>query len=64
MPRGEAYVLLFLVVFSAVSFLPVWREVEFFGMAAFGWFMAALMVISPTLALFVFARGKRDATAD
>ena len=54
MRRGEARVLAVLVVFSVMSFLPVWRTTEVFGMAVFGWLMAALMVLSPVLALYVF----------
>ena len=58
--RGAELALLgFLVLFSVVSFLPIWRSVEIFGMAAFGWLMAALMVISPALALWVFLRESR-----
>ena len=56
MRRGEAKVLLVLIAFSAFSFLPMWRSVEFAGMAMFGWLMAALMVLSPTLALYIFLR--------
>ena len=52
----EAMVLDFLILFSVVAFLPVWRTVEVAGMAMFGWLMAALMVISPAVALFVFLR--------
>ena len=47
MRRGEAVALLFLIAFSAFSFLPVWRRV-------------ALMLISPVLTLFVFLRGERE----
>ena len=59
MGRGEAATLLFLILFSAVSFLPLWRTLEVAGMAAFGWLMAALMVISPGLALGLFLHRKR-----
>jgi len=60
MDRAEALALLFLVAFSALSFLPAWRSQKIAGMAVFGWLMAALMVLSPALALFVFrGRGKR-----
>ncbi len=59
MERGEAVALGFLLVFSAITFLPVWREVEVGGMVLFGWLMAALMVLSPALAIFVFVRGRR-----
>ena len=54
MPRREAMVLAFLIVFSVIAFLPVWRTVEIAGMAAFGWFMVALMLVSPSLALWAF----------
>ncbi len=60
MERVEALALAFLVAFSVISFLPVWRGAEIAGMAVFGWLMAALMVLSPALALLVFSRkGKR-----
>jgi len=49
-------VLLFLIAFSAFSFLPVWRQVEVAGIAVFGWLMVALMLISPVLTLLVFLR--------
>ena len=56
MPRAEARALLALVVFATVAFLPAWRTIEIAGMAMFGWFMAALMLLSPALALYVFLR--------
>jgi len=56
MPGDEARSLLALVVFAVVSFLPMWRTIEVAGMALFGWFMVALMVLSPALALYVFLR--------
>ena len=59
MGRGEGATLVFLILFSAVSFLPVWRTLELAGMAVFGWLMAALMVISPALALTVFVLKNR-----
>jgi len=59
MDRDEAFALAFLVAFSVFSFLPLWRSQELAGMAVFGWFMAALMVLSPALALFVFGRRGR-----
>lgn len=55
MRKSEAATLVFLILFSAGSFLPLWRTLEFAGMAVFGWLMAALMVISPVLALVVFS---------
>lgn len=56
MRRSEGRVLIILVVFSLVSFLPLWRTVELAGMAVFGWLMALLMVLSPALALYTFLR--------
>ena len=59
LPKAEAGALVFLVLFSALSFLPLWRQIEVAGMAVFGWLMAALMLISPVLMLVVFARRQR-----
>ena len=59
MNRRELVFLVFLVVFSAFSFLPVWRKIEIGGMAVFGWLMAALMILSPALALIVFLLERR-----
>jgi hypothetical protein len=59
MDRAEAAALLFLISFSVLSFLPVFRTTEIGGMAVFGWLMAALMVLSPALALFVFRKRER-----
>ena len=47
-----------LVAFSTLAFLPVWGSVELAGMAMFGWLMAALMLVSPALALLVMRRRK------
>ena len=58
MERGEWIALAFLLIFSAITFLPIWREIEVGGMVLFGWLMAALMVLSPALALFVFRRDR------
>jgi hypothetical protein len=58
MDRAEAVVLALLVGFSLFCFLPLWRSQEVAGMAVFGWLMAALMVFSPALTLFVLR--KRD----
>jgi hypothetical protein len=59
MERGEAASLVFLILFSAFSFLPVWRTVEVAGMAVFGWLMATLMLVSPAVALIVFLKQRR-----
>jgi len=58
MARGEKVALGVLIFFAAASFLPMARNVEFAGMALFGWLMAALMVLSPILTLWVFRRGR------
>ena len=54
MRRGEAATLAFLIAFAAFAFIPAWRTAELWGMAVFGWLIAALMVVSPTLALATF----------
>ncbi len=59
MARGERFTLLLLILFSAVSFLPIWRSFEILGMALSGWMMAALMVVSPILTLWVFRCRRR-----
>ena len=58
--RGEGATLLFLIAFAAFAFIPSWRTVEVGGMAVFGWLIAALMLISPALALVAILR--RDGT--
>jgi heme exporter protein D len=49
--RGEGATLVFLIAFAAFAFIPSWRTIEMGGMAVFGWLIAALMLISPALAL-------------
>jgi hypothetical protein len=61
MSKGEARLLVFLIVMAVNAFLPVWRTVEIGGMAVFGWLLAGLMIVSPTLALLVFRRADRAA---
>jgi hypothetical protein len=58
MVRGEKVALSVLIFFAAASFLPVARNVEVAGMALFGWLMAALMLLSPILTLWIFRRGR------
>lgn len=57
--RGEGPALVFLIAFAALSFLPPWRAIEIAGVSAFGWLMAALMVLSPLLTLALFYRASR-----
>ncbi len=52
--RGEGATLAFLVAFAAFAFVPAWRAIEIGGMAVFGWLIAALMLLSPALALITF----------
>ena len=59
MAKGERFTLLFLILFAAACFVPAARSVEVAGMALFGWLMAALMLVSPILTLWVFRRGRR-----
>ncbi len=59
MRRSEAATLAFLVAFAAFAFIPAWRSLELWGMAVFGWLIAALMLISPALALMAFLPGRR-----
>ncbi len=59
MTRNERFALLLLILFAAASFAPTARSVEVAGMALTGWLMAALMVISPIVTLWVFRRTRR-----
>jgi hypothetical protein len=54
MRPSEAATLVFLVAFAAFAFIPAWRTVELWGMAVFGWLIAALMLLSPAIALATF----------
>ncbi len=56
-PAERAYILV-LLAFSAVSFLPWWRDPKIGGLAVFGWLMAILMVLSPMIALLLFAHDR------
>ena len=56
MARREGATLVFLIAFAAFAFIPAWRTIEIGGMAVFGWLIAALMLISPTVTLFTFLR--------
>ena len=65
MHKSELWFLVSLIVFSAASFLPMWREIYVAGMSLFGWWMAALMILSPlgALAIFVYERKRVDTNA-
>ena len=66
MRRSEAATLGFLIAFAAFAFVPAWRTIELWGMALFGWLVAALMLLSPALALatFVAGRGRERSAPD
>jgi hypothetical protein len=59
MRKGEALMLVFLIVMAVISFLPMWRTIEIGGMAVFGWLLAALMITAPLLALLMFRRAEK-----
>lgn len=61
--RGEGATLVFLIAFSAFAFIPEWRTIEAGGMAVFGWLIAALMLVSPALALVTVLRRDRTGGA-
>jgi len=56
MPSGDRWFLLTIIVFSIISFLPWMQKIKISGMALFGWMMAALMVLSPAIALLRLLR--------
>jgi hypothetical protein len=56
MPRGDRWFLAIIIVFSIISFLPWTQGVHVAGMALFGWLMAALMILSPAIALIRLIR--------
>lgn len=60
MVRREGATLVFLIVFAGFAFIPAWRDLEVGGMAVFGWLIAALMLISPTVTLVAFLRRRAD----
>ena len=61
MERGDRLFLVVLLVLSAGAFLPTLRRFEPGGLALLGWLMAALMVLSPSVALVRLWRGRRKA---
>lgn len=56
MPRGDRWYLLTIIIFSIISFLPWTQKVHLAGMVLFGWLMAVLMILSPTIALIRLIR--------
>jgi len=59
MPGGDRWFLLTLIIFSLISFLPWMQEIQMSGMALFGWMMAALIILSPAIALIWLIRQSR-----
>ena len=59
MPSGDRWFLLTIIIFSVISFLPWMQEIQISGMALFGWMMAALMILSPAIALIRLIRQSR-----
>ncbi len=66
MRQGDRLYVVALLVYTAVAFLPVFREPQLGGISVFGWLMAVLMVLSPAgaLTLFVLERRRRARSKD
>lgn len=60
MRRGDLAYLAALAIATALCFLPAWRDIHLAGMALTGWLLAALMVLSPAIALARIAAERRD----
>lgn len=59
----------FSIGFSALAFLPWFRDIQVLGVAAFGWLMAALLLGSPAILLLLLLSeaappAERDEPAD
>jgi hypothetical protein len=50
--RGDFFYIVIILIFAFAAFLPWSHRIYLGGMALFGWLMAALMVLSPSIALF------------
>jgi hypothetical protein len=59
MPSGDRWFLLTIIIFSVIAFLPWLQEIQASGMALLGWMMAALMILSPAIALIRLIRQNR-----
>jgi hypothetical protein len=51
LPAGDRWYLCLLVGMAAVAFTPWSRTTELGGLPLFAWFMTALMVLAPAIAL-------------
>ena len=58
--RGDRVFLAVVIGFAAVAFLPWSRALSIGPMALLGWLMAALMILSPVIALIRLAQSGRD----
>ncbi len=58
MAARDRAMLLGLVGFSVVAFLPIWGGGAFLGVATFGWLMAALLLGAPLVQLALLLRKK------
>ena len=62
LPSGDRWYLGVLVAMAALAFTPWSRATELGGLPLFAWFMIALMVLAPAIALvrLIGRRGPRD----
>ncbi|MFT4704340.1 MAG: hypothetical protein ACI81R_002043 [Bradymonadia bacterium] len=58
MRMGDAVTLVVLLLFSLLAFLPLWGDGRPGGVAPLAWCMAALMVLSPCIALVRLATSR------
>lgn len=60
MPRGELALLIAIVIFSVVTFLPITHNVSLFGIPLMAWMLWALMVIAPAVGLVLSLRSGKE----
>ena len=60
LPAGDRWYLAVLVALAAVAFTPWSRGTPLAGLPLFAWFMTALMVLAPAIALVRLIRGRRS----
>ncbi len=51
MARGDLVYIVVVLAAAVIVFLPTWQSVQVWGMALRGWLLAALMLLSPIIAL-------------
>ncbi len=64
LPRGDRLYLVVVIGFALLAFLPWSRDIHVGPMALLGWLMAALMVLSPAIALVRLRSQRRLPTED